>query len=233
MNKATLTCQVSLIEPLTPYVYKVQLTPEQPVTFTAGQYIMVVMGEDDLRAFSIASSPSQGHVIELHVGATPENPYAWEVMQHLQNSAQVEISVPAGDAGLKDSERPLLLVAGGAGFSYAWSIVLAHLESNSQRELHLYWGGKSLADLYKHESLKELAATDFRFHYHPVLEHVPADWKGHQGYVHKAVLADHPSLADSDVYIAGRFEMVRVARDDFYQHGLPAEQLNGDALAYL
>lgn len=232
-SNATLKCQVSLIEPLTPYVYKVQLTPEEPVAFVAGQYVTVVMGGDDFRAFSIASTPSQGHVVELHIGATPDNAYAWEVMERMQQDGEITITVPAGSAGLRESERPLIVVAGGTGFSYAWSIAAAQLESNSKREVLFYWGGRTLADLYSHQDLLALAESDSRFSYFPVLEETPDNWQGHQGYVHLAVLADHESLAGFDVYIAGRFEMVRVARDDFYRHKLPEKQLFGDALSYL
>ncbi|MCO4321087.1 NAD(P)H-flavin reductase [Aliidiomarina quisquiliarum] len=233
MSNPTLTCQVSLIEPLTPFVFKVQLTPPEPVNFVAGQYITVVMDKDDFRAFSIASTPSQGHVIELHIGATPENPYAWEVMQRLQAEGEITITVPAGTAGLRESERPLIVLAGGTGFSYAWSIAAAQLETQSQRNVLFYWGGKTLADLYKHEKLLALEQSDSRFHYFPVLEKTPENWQGHQGLVHLAVLADHDNLSGFDVYVAGRFEMVRVVRDDFFKHKLPEQQLFGDALSYL
>ncbi|HLV47583.1 MAG TPA: NAD(P)H-flavin reductase [Aliidiomarina sp.] len=233
MSNPTLKCQVSLIEPLTPYVFKVQLTPSEPVNFVAGQYITVVMGDDDFRAFSIASTPSQGHIIELHIGATPENPYAWEVMQLMQERGEVTITVPAGTAGLRDSERPLIILAGGTGFSYAWSIAAAQLETEQKHQVLFYWGGKTLHDLYAHEELLALEKTDSRFKYFPVLEETPENWQGHQGLVHLAVLTDHDNLAGFDVYVAGRFEMVRVVRDDFFQHNLPAEQLFGDALSYL
>lgn len=233
MSNTTLVCQVSLIKPLTPYVYKVQLTPEQPVAFVAGQYVTVMMGKDDFRAFSIASTPSQGHIIELHIGATPDNAYAWEVMQRMQADGEITITAPSGTAGLRESERPLIVLAGGTGFSYAWSIAAAQLETKSKREVLFYWGGKTLADLYKHEKLVTLEQSDSRFRYFPVLEEAPEHWQGHHGLVHLAVLADHDDLAGFDVYVAGRFEMVRVVRDDFYQHNLPEQQLFGDALSYL
>lgn len=229
----TFECLVSGIEPLTPYVYKVQLTPKEPVKFVAGQYITVVMGPNDERAFSIASTPSQGQVIELHIGATPENSYAWEVMQRLHQEKEITITAPAGNAGLRESERPLIVIAGGTGFSYAWSIAAAYLESEARQSLHFYWGGRSLADLYAHEELERLAQQDSRFRYFPVLEQAPEQWQGQEGLVHLAVLANQADLAEFDVYIAGRFEMVKVARDDFYQRNLPPTQLFGDALSYL
>jgi len=55
----TLKAEVVAISPLTEFVHKVILKPQQPVTFEAGQYMQLVLGEKDKRAFSIASRPSQ------------------------------------------------------------------------------------------------------------------------------------------------------------------------------
>ncbi|MGL4269502.1 MAG: NAD(P)H-flavin reductase, partial [Plesiomonas sp.] len=45
----TFCCKVSLVEPITETVYRVRLLPDQAVSFRAGQYLMVVMGERDKR----------------------------------------------------------------------------------------------------------------------------------------------------------------------------------------
>ena len=71
-------CKVASITPLTEVVQKVELTPESPVEFKAGQYAMVVMGEKDMRPFSIANAAFDNSRIELHIGAEPGNSYAGE-----------------------------------------------------------------------------------------------------------------------------------------------------------
>ncbi|WP_113907797.1 NAD(P)H-flavin reductase [Aliidiomarina celeris] len=232
MTKTTLNCHVQQIEPLTPFVYRVLLRPEKALAFIPGQYVCVVMNNGDLRPFSIASTP-EAPELELHIGATPENPYAWEVLQKLKANTTIEISTPQGTAGLTDSERDILVIAGGTGFSYAWSIIRSHLNSASSRKVTLFWGAKTLGDLYWHTQLSELATKDERFQYQPVVEQAPENWQGHQGLVHKVALAETADLTQHDVYIAGRFEMVRVARDDFFANKLPETQLFGDALSYI
>ena len=64
----TIECEVKSIEALACNTYRILLHPENPVSFKAGQYLMVVMGEKDKRPFSIASSPCrhQGE-LELHL----------------------------------------------------------------------------------------------------------------------------------------------------------------------
>ena len=75
-----INCTVESIEAQTSIVHKVVLTPEFPLEFKAGQYLQVVMGENDKRPFSIANAPSSSNKIELHIGADPANSYAFEVL---------------------------------------------------------------------------------------------------------------------------------------------------------
>ncbi|MCH8500884.1 MAG: NAD(P)H-flavin reductase [Aliidiomarina sp.] len=230
-----LVANVRRCEPLNGFVYLVELELPEPVEFIAGQYLTVVMGERDERPFSIASTPAEKRYLQLHIGAAPDNPYAWEVIEKIRHDGVLTIKVPAGDAGYAPtSERPLMLIAGGTGFSYTWSILQQHLASSSERNVELYWGGKQPQDLYFHDRLRALAASDKRFTYSPVVESsAQAGWGGFTGLVIPTVLAETANLANYDIYIAGRFEMVRVARDAFTAAGLPRDQLFGDALAFI
>ncbi|RUO72094.1 NAD(P)H-flavin reductase [Pseudidiomarina sediminum] len=229
-----LLCQVTALESLSPAVFRVVLTLPEAIEFNGGQYVQVVMGERDKRAFSIASCPSQTTEIELHIGATADNPYAMQVIEKARAEGELEVEVPLGTAYYRaDSQRPLVLIAGGTGFSYTWSILQAHLKSGSTRPVTLYWGGRQAQDLYYHDKLIALSETYPQVHYRPVIEQADASWNGAIGLVHHAVLAEQSDLSEADVYVAGRFEMVRVIRDDFHAQGLPLEQLYGDALAFI
>ncbi|WP_417659073.1 NAD(P)H-flavin reductase [Pseudidiomarina sp.] len=229
-----LLCRVAAIENLTPSVFRVLLTLPEPIEFLAGQYAQVIMGERDKRPFSIASCPSKTEQLELHIGATADNSYAMEVLDKMRATGEVRIEVPLGNAWYReDSERPLILIAGGTGFSYTWSILQAHLRSGSTRPITLYWGGRKPEDLYFDAQLKKLSDQHTNMHYYPVVEQAPATWHGAQGLVHKAVMAEQSDLNEADIYVAGRFEMVRVIRDAFHAQGLPLSQLYGDALAFI
>ena len=52
------------------------------------------------------------------------------------------------------------------------------------------------------------------------------------GWVHEAVLADHPDLAGFEVYAAGPPAMIEAMRTHFPRHGLPAERLYFDSFDY-
>ncbi|MDX1705387.1 NAD(P)H-flavin reductase [Pseudidiomarina sp.] len=229
-----LHCQVASIEALTPAVFRVLLELPEAIRFAGGQYLQVVMGERDKRPFSIASCPSKTDTLELHIGAADDNPYAREVLQKMRTDKAITVEVPLGDAWYReDSERPLILIAGGTGFSYTWSILQDHLRKDDSRPVTLYWGGRKADDLYFDTKLQDLSERHPQFCYRPVIEEAQAGWHGAVGLVHHAVLAEQGALTDADVYVAGRFEMVRCIRDDFQSRGLPPGQLYGDALAFI
>ena len=52
------------------------------------------------------------------------------------------------------------------------------------------------------------------------------------GWVHEAVLADHPQLAGFEVYAAGPPAMIEAIRASFPRHGLAAERLYFDSFDY-
>jgi aquacobalamin reductase/NAD(P)H-flavin reductase len=226
-------CKVTSITPLTSVVFKVELTPLSPITFNAGQYVLVHMGENDQRPFSIANAAFDNHRIELHIGAGPNNSFASEVLEKMQQDKTITISGGLGEAYLRATQLPMILIAGGTGFSYVYSILQQALHSDPNTHVTLYWGGRHEEDLYYREKLNAMAAQHPHFTFIPVVEFAQDDWQGRTGWVHHAVLADYADLSNYQVYIAGRFEMAKVAREEFTARHLATENLFGDAFAYI
>ena len=215
----TLSCKVTSVEAITDTVYRVRIVPDAAFSFRAGQYLMVVMDERDKRPFSMASTPDEKGFIELHIGASEINLYAKAVMDRILKDHQIVVDIPHGEAWLRDDEeRPMILIAGGTGFSYARSILLTALARNPNRDITIYGGGREEQHLY---DLCEL-------------EQPEAGWRGRTGTVLTAVLQDHGTLAEHDIYIAGRFEMAKIARDLFCsERNAREDRLCGDAFAFI
>ncbi|CAI8801401.1 NAD(P)H-flavin reductase [Kosakonia quasisacchari] len=231
----TLSCKVTSVEAITDTVYRVRLVPEAAFSFRAGQYLMVVMDERDKRPFSVASTPDQHDFIELHIGASELNLYAMAVMDRILKDREIVIDIPHGDAWLRDDEeRPMVLIAGGTGFSYVRSILLTSLAQNPNREITIYWGGREEKHLYDLSELEALSVDHPNLRVVPVVEQPEAGWRGRSGTVLAAVLQDFGSLAEHDIYIAGRFEMAKIARDLFCnERGAREDRLFGDAFAFI
>lgn len=226
-------CDITDITPLTDVVYKVRLKPNTPVNYKAGQYLLVHMGPEDKRPFSIASACYEGDMLELHIGADESNKYAFEVLQRLRQDSTIEVSGGFGEAFLREDNMPIILIAGGTGFSFTYSILKQALHNNSLADITLYWGSRNNADFYLLSTLNKMCKDFKNFAFIPVVEHPEKNWKGRTGWVHQAVLSDYPVFDNCHVYIAGRFEMAKTARDDFFARGLTQEALYGDAYAFI
>lgn len=231
----TLSCKVTSVEAITDTVYRVRLVPEADFSFRAGQYLMVVMDERDKRPFSLASTPMEKDIIELHIGASELNLYAMAVMERIQQQREIMVDIPHGDAWLReDSQRPMILIAGGTGFSYARSILLTALAQQPDRDIAIYWGGRESHHLYDLEELNALAVRHPNLKVVPVVEQTDAEWQGRSGTVLTAVMQDFGTLAGHDIYIAGRFEMAKIARERFCaERGAQEAQIFGDAFAFI
>jgi len=228
-----INCQVHSISSLTAHVYKVLLKPEQSFDFAPGQYLNFVMSDDDKRPFSIASSPSS-ELIELQIGAFGADSYPMQVIERIKSTDIVTIEIPLGNAQLRTtSERPLLLMAGGTGFSYIKSMFEYLAEQKSTRPVMVYWGLREPSACYELAETAAIVAKLPHASFIPVVENPDGDWQGRTGLVHQAVMHDIISLEPYDIYLAGRFEMVGLVRSDFVEHGALLEHMYADAFAFI
>ena len=228
-----MNCKVESISPLTDHVYKVILKPDQSFDFLPGQYLNFVMSADDKRPFSIASAPHYDF-IELQIGAFAADSYPMQVIKHLKSRDVVQVELPLGQAYLRsESERPLLLMAGGTGFSYVKSMLEYLVEQRSTRHIMVYWGLRDPSACYELAETQALINNLEHANFITVVESAETDWSGKIGLVHETVMQDIVSLEPYDIYLAGRFEMIGKVRTDFIEHGAIIEQMYADAFAYI
>lgn len=233
MSGTTVTTEVISIENVTEYVHVIKLKPLTTAHFQAGQYLQLVLSPEDKRVFSVASSPD-ADLIELHIGANPGDEYPMGAIDHIRNNQYVDVEIGLGNAYLKeDSSRPIILMAGGTGFSYVKSIADYLATHKPNHTVLLYWGSKNKPALYAFDEMTEWAANHPHFQFTPVIEEADEEWSGKTGYVHQAILADIVSLEPYDIYLAGPFKMAGIARDDFIKHGAIKEHMYADAFAFI
>ncbi len=235
-NKVLAT--VHSISALTPTIQRVLLIPKAPVEFQAGQYLQIFLSDSDKRPFSIACAPGftvDGHAaLELQIGGAVTDNYASQALSHLRDNPEVLIQVGLGEAYWRqDSERPIILLAGGTGFSYVHSIASAIAQSGVDRPVQLYWGLRNQQALYAEAELANWQAANPQYQVQLVVQEPDAQWQGRSGLVHQAVLDDHADLSAFDIYIAGPFPMVGAVRDAFLARGALQQQMYADAFAWL
>jgi aquacobalamin reductase/NAD(P)H-flavin reductase len=235
-NKVLAT--VHSISALTPTVQRVLLIPKAAVEFKAGQYLQIFLSDSDKRPFSIACAPGftvDGQpALELQIGGAVTDNYASQALSHLRDNAEVLIQVGLGEAYWRqDSERPIILLAGGTGFSYVHSIASAIAQSGLDRPVQLYWGLRNQQALYAEAELTQWQAANPLYQLQLVVQEPDDHWQGRSGLVHQAVLADHTDLSAFDIYIAGPFPMVGAVRDAFLAQGAVQQHMYADAFAWL
>ncbi|MDZ7901079.1 MAG: NAD(P)H-flavin reductase [Rheinheimera sp.] len=227
-----LLCKVLSIKNLTPSVFQVLLEPKAPVSFQAGQYLQIYLSDSDKRPFSIASAPTDT-LLELHIGGNVTDNYASQALAHLRDNSEVLVQVGLGEAYLRQGERPVLLLAGGTGFSYVASIAKTLMTAQDPRKVLLYWGLRQESGLYYQEELAAWQAALPQLQIVSVVQEPTASWQGRSGLVHEVVLADLADLSAYDIYIAGPFPMVGAVRDAFLAQGAVRQHMYADAFAWL
>ncbi len=229
----TLPCRVERMEKLADDVMAVwlKLPSNERLQFLPGQYLDFLLKDGKRRSFSLANSPEEDSLIELHIRLVPGGQFTEHVFGTMKPKDILRIAGPYGSFFLRESDKPVIFVAGGTGFAPIKSMLNHAFHHEIQREFVLYWGAKTLADLYQTEVPSQWQQGQKNFSFIPVLAAPRAEdnWPGRSGYVHQAVLADFADLSGHEVYACGAPAMVDAARRDFVARGLPEDAFFADS----
>jgi CDP-4-dehydro-6-deoxyglucose reductase, E3 len=212
-----------------------QLPASERLQFLAGQYIEFILKDGKRRAFSLANAPHDAEFLQLHIRVIPGGVFSAYVATELQEKAILRLEAPFGNFFLReDSDKPMIMVAGGTGFAPVKGIIEHMLHNNINRDIILYRGARVLDDLYMHDLCEKWAEMLPNVTYIPVLsEPVASDnWAGRTGLVHQAVLDDIKDLSAYQAYVCGAPGMCEVAHTSFVAQGLDADEFFSDAFTF-
>ncbi|MEP6607005.1 MAG: CDP-6-deoxy-delta-3,4-glucoseen reductase [Nitrosospira sp.] len=235
----TLPCRVHKLERVAPgvMVISLKLPANERLQFLAGQYIDIFMKNGKRRSFSLANAPHDDELLQLHVRNYLGGTFAEHVFTRMKERDILRFEGPLGTFFLReDSDKPIIFVASGTGFAPVKSILehafhVRNLRGN-ERQMMLYWGNRTKADLYMTDLAESWQQKHDNFTFIPVLsEALPQDnWSGRTGLVHQAVLEDLGDLSGYQVYACGAPAMVEAAHKDFTKlRGLPEDEFFSDA----
>jgi CDP-4-dehydro-6-deoxyglucose reductase len=217
-------------------IVRLQLPASDSLRYHAGQYIDFILRDGERRSYSMANAPhTQGDKpwIELHIRHLPGGLFSDQVFGSMKPKDILRIEGPFGTFFLREeSTKPMVLLASGTGFAPIKALI-EHLQfKRIDRPAVLYWGCRRLVDLYQHDWALQAVAAMPHLRYVPVLSEAESsdEWKGRQGLVHEAVMADIGDLSGHQVYACGAPVMVDAARRDFTARcGLPEDEFYADA----
>ncbi|MDQ5960381.1 MAG: CDP-4-dehydro-6-deoxyglucose reductase [Pseudomonadota bacterium] len=199
-------------------IIKLKLPASERLQFLAGQYIDILLKDGKRRSFSLANAPHDDEFLELHIRHVPGGLFTEQVFAQMKEKDILRFNGPHGTFFLReDSKKPMVMVAGGTGFAPIKSVVEHAIAENCDRPITVYWGGRSLVDLYQMEVAEGWAKAHAGIRFVPVLAEPTASdcWSGRSGFVHRAVMADFPDLSGHQVYACGSPAMIAAAKRDF------------------
>jgi len=223
----------------------IKITNKNQFDFKAGQYLNLLVSNKEY-PFSIATNPIDFHKdskIHLHIKTSNEIRHKKnnEILEHLENNVNKDIYItgPYGKAYLRESsqnvDKPILLIAGGGGYSPINGILKYLIEIKSPIKIHLFWGAGILEHLYNHDYLLELDKKHDNFSYTPVLNNLENNntqdlWKGENGLVIDSVIKKYPDLKNYIIHMAGPVPMCIDAKNKLLNANLDINNLYCDVL---
>ena len=233
----TLPSRVVKMELLAPDVMRLylKLPMVERMQFLAGQYLDILLKDGRRRSFSIANAPHDDEYLELHIRHINGGEFTQHVFDEMKEKALLRIEGPLGTFFLREeSERPIILIAGGTGFAPLKGILEHAFAEGMTRSIHLYWGARDQAGLYLPELVESWVTQYGNFTYTPVLSEskVEDQWQGRTGLVHAAVAEDYADFSSYEIYASGHPEMIESGKKAFTEKGMNQDHYYYDAFTF-
>lgn len=204
--------------------------------------------EATYRAYSMANHPAEGNIIMLNIRiATPPfdrvNGGFMKVNPGICSSYifsrkpgdKVTISGPYGEFFLKETDREMMFIGGGAGMAPMRSH-LFHLfhTLKTGRKVTFWYGARSVKEIFYEEDFRaiEREFPNFKFTI-GLSEPQPEDnWTGPVGFIHKVIydnyLSKHPEPEEIEYYLCGPPMMNEAVNKMLYDLGVSKEMIAYD-----
>ncbi len=210
--------------------------------------LKMVNSEDVFRAYSMANHPAEGNIIKLNVRiATPP----WDKKKNRfmkvnpgicssyifarKPGDKVTISGPYGDFFIKETDREMVYIGGGAGMAPLRSHIFHLFHTlKTDRKVSYWYGARSKREVFYEEDFRKIEKEFPNFSFHIALsEPLPEDnWDGYTGFIHQVALdnylKDHKEPEEVEYYLCGPPIMNESVLDMLDNLGVPEENIDLD-----
>ena len=201
--------------------------------------------ESIFRAFSMANHPAEGNRMMLNVRIATPPPKLWNDVPpglassyifNLKKGDKVTISGPFGEFFIKETEREMVYIGGGAGMAPMRSHLFHLFQSlKTGRKVSFWYGARSLREMFYDEEFKDIQKRFLNFNYNVALsEPLPEDnWQGPTGFIHQVLhdnyLKDHEDPTEVEFYMCGPPPMIAACENMLYDLGVEEEMIAYDS----
>ena len=198
---------------------------------------------EEFRAYSMANHPAEGNIVMLNVRIAHPPPQQWDAppgiassyIFNLKPGDKVIISGPYGEFFIKDTNREMVYIGGGAGMAPLRSH-LFHLfhTLKTGRKVSYWYGARSKREMFYDDHFKAIEEKFPNFSYNVALSD-PMDidnWTGYTGFIHQVVLdnylSKHEDPTEIEYYMCGPPMMNKAAKGMLYDLGVEDEMIDFD-----
>ena len=199
--------------------------------------------KDEFRAYSMANHPAEGNIVMLNVRIAHPPPHQWDAppgiassyIFNLKPGDKVTISGPYGEFFIKDTNREMVYVGGGAGMAPLRSH-LFHLfhTLKTGRKVSYWYGARSKREMFYDDHFKAIEKKFPNFSYHVALsDPMESDnWTGFTGFIHQVVhdnyLSKHEDPTEIEYYMCGPPMMNKAVGSMLDELGVDEEMIDYD-----
>ncbi|HJX70602.1 MAG TPA: NADH:ubiquinone reductase (Na(+)-transporting) subunit F, partial [Bacteroidales bacterium] len=204
--------------------------------------------EETFRAYSMANHPAEGNIIMLNIRiATPP----WDRFKcafinvppgicssyifSRKPGDMVSVSGPYGEFFIKDTDREMVYIGGGAGMAPLRSHLFHLFQTlKTTRRVSYWYGARSRREIFYEDHFRSIEKKFFNFRFHIALSEplVEDNWKGYTGNIHQVLFDEYLSKLDEpeeiEYYLCGPPLMNDAVQKMLYNLGVPDEMVAFD-----
>ena len=198
--------------------------------------------EDCFRAYSMANHPAEGNCVMLNVRiATPPRGMdvppgiASSYIYSLKPGDKVMISGPYGEFFMKDTDREIVFIGGGAGMAPMRSHIMdLFYTKKTKRKVSFWYGARSKREIFYEEDFRKIERENDNFTFHIALSEPQEEdnWTGYVGFIHQVLLDNyldrHPDPSEVEYYLCGPPMMLAAVNKMLYDIGVDEEMIAFD-----
>jgi len=210
--------------------FRLRLQDPSTISFAPGQFIIAHVpknGQVVKRAYSIASPPQEGSVVELCLQIV-EGGAASTYFNGLTPGAAVTLDGPHGKfTVVQPLDYDPVFLAMGTGVAPFRSMIRDLLHQGCRRDIYLLLGVRFEHAILYHQEFLGLAKQHANFHYVPTVSRPtsPQAWAGDVGHVQDSFKRHITGYANKRMYVCGFLQIVKEVVKDLTALGVPKERV--------
>jgi NAD(P)H-flavin reductase len=207
-----------------------RVRPYLPLPYRPGQYARIEVADlpGVWRPYSLAGAPRRDTIVELHVRAKTVSGVSGSLVYRTEVGDRVRFLRAEGEMTLPASTgRGLLMVAGDTGVAPLKALLTELAATDDPRSAVLFWGARTLDELYDIDDVAAIARSCRRATVVPVISEGPPGPYA-SGLVTDAIAA-YGEWSDHEVFLAGPPTMLAATGAALRQLGVAADRIHHDA----